>query len=64
MGPGRVSFVKNAATGAQAHPEIFPASFDTAGFLEGFSGKRVSRQRTIVGLTSFVRNRTDPFWRD
>jgi len=27
-----VSFVKNASTAAQAHPEIFPASFSKEGF--------------------------------
>jgi hypothetical protein len=31
-GPDRLSFVKNAASGAQAHPDIFPASFSLAGF--------------------------------
>lgn len=31
-GPDRLSFVKNAATGAQANPDIFPASFSITGF--------------------------------
>jgi hypothetical protein len=31
-GPDRVSFVKNALTGAQANPDIFPASFSLTGF--------------------------------
>jgi hypothetical protein len=31
-GPDRVSFVKNANTAAQSHPEIFPASFSKEGF--------------------------------
>jgi hypothetical protein len=31
-GPDRVSFVRNANTAAQAHPEIFPASFSKEGF--------------------------------
>jgi hypothetical protein len=31
-GPDRLSFVKNAATGAQANPGIFPASFSVTGF--------------------------------
>jgi hypothetical protein len=31
-GPDRLSFVKNAATGAQSNPDIFPASFSVGGF--------------------------------
>lgn len=31
-GPDRLSFVKNAATGAQANPDIFPAAFSVTGF--------------------------------
>lgn len=31
-GPDRLSFVKNAASGAQAHPDIFPVSFGVASF--------------------------------
>jgi hypothetical protein len=31
-GPDRLSFVKNAVTGAVANPGIFPASFDMGGF--------------------------------
>lgn len=31
-GPDRLSFVKNAATGAQGNPDILPASFSTPAF--------------------------------
>lgn len=31
-GPDRLSFVQNAATGAQGNPDIFPASFSVTGF--------------------------------
>jgi hypothetical protein len=31
-GPDRLSFVKNAATGAQANPGIIPAAFSVTGF--------------------------------
>jgi hypothetical protein len=31
-GPDRLSFVKNALTGAQGNPDIFPASFSLTGF--------------------------------
>lgn len=31
-GPDRLSFVRNAATGAQANPDIFPAAFNVTAF--------------------------------
>ncbi len=31
-GPNSLSFVQNALSAAKAYPDVFPASFDTAGF--------------------------------
>ncbi len=57
VGPERLSFVENALAAAQNHPDIFPATFDTAGFAVNVG--TFQNMTEVNSLTAALHSKTD-----